>query len=125
MVIEGSYLEKKKVSVIQSFPIWLGQTETWMYNQARYLTDDVECHIVCERTENLDQFFLPNIHSLDQGPKWRNYLDRGLRLIRARRHLGFLVKQARQHRAQVLHSHFGNVGWTNLGAAIRRGLSMW
>ena len=105
------------IKVIHNYPIWLPQTQTWMYNQARHLPKEVECHIVCERTENLEQFHLPNIHSLNQEPKWRDYLDRGLRFLHARHHLGFLVDQAKRQQAQVLHSHFGYTGWADITAA--------
>jgi len=105
------------MKVIHNYPIWLPRTHTWMYNQARYLPGEIECHIVCERTENLEQFSLPNIHSLSREPKWRNYLDRGLRFLHARNHLGYLVEQAGTLRAEILHSHFGYTGWTNISAA--------
>jgi colanic acid/amylovoran biosynthesis glycosyltransferase len=110
-------LEKAKIKVIHSFPVWLPQTQTWMYNQVRYLPDDVENHIVCERTENLEQFWLPNIHLLEDAPKWRYFWDRGLRKLRLRRHLGFLVEVAKQKEVNILHSHFGYIGWANIEAA--------
>jgi colanic acid/amylovoran biosynthesis glycosyltransferase len=108
--------------VIHSFPVWLPQTQIWMYNQIRYLPDDIEPHIVCEVTQNLDQFGLPNIHSLSKASPWKLYWDKGLRKLKIRRYLGFVVVQARRKKAQILHSHFGNVGWANIGAARRVGL---
>jgi colanic acid/amylovoran biosynthesis glycosyltransferase len=92
-----------------------------MHNQVRYLPEDIVNHIVCERTENLDQFDLPNLHSLSQISPLRYYWDKALRLGGFRRHLGFLVREAKRHKAQILHSHFGNVGWQNIGASIRTG----
>lgn len=115
-------MQAEHLVVLHGFPVWLPQTQTWMYNQVRYLQPDVDCHIVCERTENLDQFGLPNIHCLWEQSRWRYLWDKGLRKLRLRRHLGFLVQQARRHGAQLLHSHFGNVGWRNLGAAKRAGI---
>lgn len=116
--MKSQILEEKKTKVIHSFPIWLPQTQTWMYNQVRYLTDDIESHIVCEKTDNLDQFWLPNIHSLSEhASKWRYFWDMGLRKLKLRHHLGFLVEVAKSEGVSVLHSHFGPVGWANLGAA--------
>ncbi len=115
-------MQAEHLVVLHGFPTWLPQTQTWMYNQVRYLPPDVDCHIVCERTENLEQFDVPNIHSLENAPRWRYIWDKGLRKLRLRRHLGFLVQQARRHGAQLLHSHFGNVGWINLVAAKRAGI---
>ena len=107
------------MKVVHSFPIWLPQTQTWMYNQVRYLPGWVENHIVCEATENLDQFWLPNIHNLSEAPQWRYYWDLWLRKLGVRNHLGYLVKQAKTFHAQILHSHFGNVGWGDIKAAKR------
>lgn len=90
-----------------------------MYNQVRYLPDEVESHIVCEATDNLEQFWLPNIHSLSEAPRWSYLWNKGLRKLRIRRHPGLLVERARRHRAQVLHSHFGWIGWASLGGARR------
>jgi len=112
----------EQVRVIQSFPIWLPQTQTWLYNQVRFVPDQVQNHIVCEMTQNLDQFSVPNIHSLSEASPWRSLWDKGLRDLKIRRHLGFLVEQAKRHKVQLLHSHFGNVGWENIGAARRVGM---
>lgn len=108
----------KRIMVLHSVPVWLPQTETWLYNQIRYLPAEVDNHIVCERAENLDQFFLPNIRSLlDDTSRWRYYWEKGMRKVGIRRHPAFLVEQVRQRRPQVLHSHYGYVGWTNIGVA--------
>ena len=56
--------------VIHSFPVWLPQTQTWMYNQVKQLQQlGVEAHVVCERIENLDRFAVANIHSLENEPR--------------------------------------------------------
>ena len=109
-------------TVIHSYPVWLPQTQTWMYNQIDALGEHgVEAHVVCERTENLDQFHVPNIHSLEDAGSVRTTWDKALRKMRIRRYLGHLVNVGRQVRAQLVHSHFGNVGWANLGAVRRLG----
>jgi colanic acid/amylovoran biosynthesis glycosyltransferase len=90
-----------------------------MYNLVRYLPRDIEAHIVCETTENLEQFQVANIHSLSEAPRFRHYRDILLRRMGIRRHLGFLVEQGVWLKAGILHSHFGNVGWWNL-EAVRR-----
>ena len=103
--------------VVHSFPTWLPQTMVWLYTQARHLPQGIESHIVCEKTENLAQFGLPHIHPLSEQPRWRQIYDRGLRKLRVRRHLGFQTLQAKRYQAQVLHSHFGNIGWCDIGVA--------
>jgi colanic acid/amylovoran biosynthesis glycosyltransferase len=113
---------EKSLTVIHSVSNWLPQTETWLYNQVRFLPPEAESHIVCEKTKNIDQFPLSNIHSLLDAPRWRYLGGTGLRPLRGRRRVGFLLEQVQRHHAQVLHSHFGNVGWADIGAAKRAGL---
>lgn len=110
------------LSVIHSYPEWLPQTQTWMYNQIRYLSDDIVSHIVCETTRNLEQFRLPNIHALSEAPRVRFVWDKALRKLKLRRHLGFQVQIAREVQARILHSHFGNIGWADLPVARLAGL---
>jgi colanic acid/amylovoran biosynthesis glycosyltransferase len=107
------------LTVVQWVRQWLPQTETWLYNQVRFLPPAIESHIVCETTENLNQFALPHIHALDQAGRWRQFWDKRLHKLRVRRHYGFLVQQARRLHARLLHSHFGNAGWANLRAAAQ------
>jgi colanic acid/amylovoran biosynthesis glycosyltransferase len=76
---------------------------------------------VCVRTENLDQFGVANIHSLADEPQWQQVWDKGLRKLGLRRHLFFLVTIGREVGATIVHSHFGNVGWENLGAVRKLG----
>ena len=106
------------VPVAHSHPEWLPKTQTWLFNQLRFTPHDVvESHVVCERVANLDQFAVPNLHCLCLEPRWYQLWDRGVRKTGLRRHLAFQVKTARRHGVQLLHSHFGNVGWRDLGVA--------
>lgn len=108
--------------VLHSTHIWLPQTQTWLYNQVRYLPPDIEAHIACERTENLDQFQVANIHCFADQPVWQQYWDKGMRKLRLRRQLRFTSDIARATRADILHSHFGNIGWRNIAIARNAGL---
>lgn len=109
--------EDRGITVLHSFPVWLPQTQTWMYNQVRFLPSRIDCHVICEKTQNLDQFTLPNLHSVSQDLPWRRLWDRLLRKLNIRRHSGFLMEQIKHRRARILHSHFGNTGWVNMEAA--------
>lgn len=115
-------MSRSNLTVVHSFPLWLPQTQVWMHTQVRFLPPEVESHIVCEETTNLDQFRLPNIHSLAEISPVRRYWNKGLRKLRVQRHLGYLAWVARRQQADILHSNFGNVGWADLGAAKRAGL---
>jgi colanic acid/amylovoran biosynthesis glycosyltransferase len=108
--------------VVQSVQRWLPQTETWLYTQVTSLPSDIESHVACTRTENIDQFPYPRIHALMDLPRWQHVWDRAMRRLRIRNHLAFLYNVARRTRARVLHSHFGFVGWRDLG--VSRGLGL-
>lgn len=105
------------LSVLQSVQCWLPQTETWLYTQVRFLPQDVESTVACERTANLDQFPFPRLRCLQDAPAWRQLWDRALRRAGLRHHLQFAAVAGRRAGARVLHSHFGVVGWRDLGIA--------
>lgn len=111
-----------QIKVIQSYPVWLPQTQTWMYNQIRCLPETVESHILCDRTQNLDQFNLPNIHALEYLPSTQYLWDKLLRKLKLRRYLAHGIDVAQQYQATILHSHFGQIGWGDRGLAKRAGL---
>lgn len=109
-------------TVVHAFPIWLPQTQTWMHSQVAELQSlGMDAHVVCERTENLDQFGVANIHCLAEEPEWRQVWDKGMRKLRLRRHLNHVIRVGRETGAQIVHSHFGNVGWANLDAVHELG----
>jgi len=72
---------------------------------------------VCERVENYDQFPVNHLHNFALTSKLERLWERGLRRIGLRTQLGYLARVARAVDADILHSHFGDVGWMNLGAA--------
>lgn len=108
-------------AVVHSLPVWLPLTATWICNNVRYLPPSWVSHVVCERTENLDEFEVPNIHSLETAGRGRYFWDKVLRRIRVRDHLGFLVTTARRHGAVLIHSHWGDVGWRDREAPREAG----
>jgi len=104
------------IDVVHSARVWLPQTQTWMCEQTRRLPEHVTSHIVCERTENLDQFAVPNVHSAASEALWRRGKDFLMRASGVRHHLALLAKVIDQTGAGVVHSHFGHIGWLDLGA---------
>jgi len=110
--------KQAKLLLVHSFPVWLPQTQTWLYNQVKQLQSfGVETHVVCERTENLSQFSVNNIHSLENESFVRQTWEKGLRRLKVRRYLNFLAHVGRSIGTNIMHSHFGHIGWANLGAA--------
>ncbi len=107
--------------VLHSFPVWLPQTQTWMYNQIRHLPDDIDRHVVCERTAHLDQFQVPNIHCLADEPWAHRILNLGILPFRFRPYSRYMTKVIGTCRPDILHSHFGPVGWSDMAAVRRAG----
>jgi len=115
-----------KQVVIHNVHTWVHLTENWLYTQVKYLPQEVESHVVCRSTANLDAFEVPHIHCwLDQSASRRALIVlQGLLTLRTRfrRHSAHLVDVARRHRASVVHSHFGYIGWSYKDAVRRAGL---
>jgi colanic acid/amylovoran biosynthesis glycosyltransferase len=99
------------VTVAHSFPVWLPQTQTWLYNQVRFLPPQATSHIICKEVQHLDQFGLPNIHALS-GTSSR-YSRISTRLFRHLDYHLFVRHMCRRLAPDILHSHFGPVGWKN------------
>ncbi len=111
--------------VVHSAPVWLPRTQTWMHTQTRSLPAWVENHVACETTQNLDQFGpdqfdRPRIHALSKGSKLYHFWDKLVRGTGLRHYLGHLPRVLDRVGAHLLHSHFGHIGWTNLGAARKQ-----
>ena len=103
---------------VHSTPVWLRQTQTWIHTQIDCTPPDrIENHVVCESVVNLDQFPVRHLHRFADAPKLERFYDRGLRRLGLRRHLGYLARVARHVGASVIHSHFGDLGWADVGAA--------
>jgi len=110
------------ITVLHAFPAWLPLTQTWMYTQVRFLPAEVEAHVVCQTTENLDQFKVAKLHALSREPLGRRLWEKGLRRLHLRPRFGFVLTVSRRVHAQVLHSHFGDLAWAYAPAAARAGL---
>jgi len=115
-------MSRPEITVLHSVGSWLERTQTWIYTQVACLPPFVESHIVCNNTQNLDQFHLANIHSLDREPIWRSVWDRAFRKLGYRNHLEFVLARAQAIGPDILHSHFGPLGWGNIEVVRRLGL---
>ena len=110
-----------RLTAVQSLLRWLPLTETWLYTQVRYLPADIESHVVCRGTQNLDAFPHPHIHSFASRPAPEQLWDRGMRRLGFRRHLGLLSSVIRNTGARIVHSHMGNQGWMDSRAVAAAG----
>jgi hypothetical protein len=108
--------------VAQSHRVWLPQTETWLHTQLRFLPAEIEAHVVCQQTRNLDQFAFPHIHAQGSVSRARVLWDAYGRRLLGRAYPAHVLRATRTIRAELLHSHFGPIGWADLGVARRLGI---
>ncbi|MFY9906978.1 MAG: glycosyltransferase [Terriglobales bacterium] len=113
---------RERLIVLHYSAVWLVPTEIWLFDQVTQQPPWIENHVVCEARRNLERFSVPNLHCFSEAGALQRYWDKGLRKTRVRAHLGYLVTQARQIKPQIVHSHFGNVGWSNHRAVRRLGI---
>lgn len=109
-------MKQEKLRVIHSSSVWLPQTETWLFNQVKYLPNTVQSFIVCDSTENLDQFAISNIHCLYESSILYYFWEKGMRKLYSKQFRSFLSKQIKKINPQILHSHFGDAAWMNMKA---------
>lgn len=106
------------VGVAHSFDVWLPLTMTWAYNQVRH-APGVEAMVLAGATQNLEHFAWRPVYTAAGGRERAR-----LRLAR-RAHLRAFPRSygraLREHRPQVLHSHFGYRGWADLPLVRRFG----
>jgi len=100
-----------KICAVHSIDDWLPLTQTWVHSQVAALGAGGDAHVVCDRTSNLDQFAIPNLHCYDREGRLRHFSDRIVRKLLGRRELGFRYRQARRLRPAVWHSHFADQAW--------------
>lgn len=107
-------------TAIHDVGVWLPRTKTWLYNEISALDDDWKAWVIANRTENESEFPIPNIYSLrDQVGKYRWAMEMVLRRSRLTSHAPSISSFCDSLHADLLHSHFGTVGWLNLALARR------
>jgi colanic acid/amylovoran biosynthesis glycosyltransferase len=110
-----------RIVVLHSVRRWLQRTKTWIYEQLRWLPQGVDAHVVCDGTENLSEFPFAHLHVLGAASLSDRVADRlarraGLPALR------FATRLTQRLSAAVLHSHFGQEAWRELGIARESGL---
>ncbi len=112
----------RKLTVVHSVSMWLPQTMSWLHTQVSSLPAHIESHAVCDQTANLDQYPIANLASADRDARVWNFLGRKSWKIQKWRQSRLLQQHIQQQRADILHSHFGDRGWSNLAHAKKAGL---
>jgi colanic acid/amylovoran biosynthesis glycosyltransferase len=111
-----------ELRVIHSRPVWLAQTETWLFNQVKYLRADIEPHIICAATENLEQFGLAHIHRLGDASFAEKKYEALLQRLKIRNYRGKLFRAVTELRPHLFHSHFGDEAWMKMNLVKNIGI---
>ena len=111
----------RALTVLHSTWIWLPLTETWLANQLRFLPRSIESHVVCERTVDSGLFRPASVHAAADAGAIRHVADRAARKL-YRRHPRVLARRTAELRPDLLHSHFGHIGWRDARLANQAGL---
>ena len=104
------------MKILHNASSWLPLTQTWMYTQLKYLPKGFEVQVACQTKQNIDQFGdVGAIYCLaDRISGFGWFVRRLARKAKLRRELGWLKKPLQEFKPDVVHSHFGNVGWAVL-----------
>src|SRR5579884_320340 len=115
------------MNIVHFTACWLPQTMTWLYTHMSFLPDNCESHVVCQWTQNLDQFPVKHITSLQEPPRPGGLVSKVQRRLGIgspeKRNLKLLENVLQKVRPHVLHSHFGNCGWANSKIAQKLGVA--
>lgn len=112
-----------RLNVLNAFHTWLPNTQTWMHAQVQKLLElGIDTHVACERTRNLEQFHVANIHALANESRSNEIWHRILRTMNIRTRHNHLLRTGQRIGATVIHSHFGNTGWYNQPAVNKLGI---
>lgn len=109
------------ITAFHNTQVWLNLTENWIYRQIKFLPPSIIPHVICEKVINEGQFPVPHLHVLAQN-KWAYFWERVWRKLGLRYYSPYMIWQLKQHKAHILHSHFGDRAWLNLSAAKTSGV---
>lgn len=110
-----------RITVAHNLPFWLPQTSPWLYNQVKYLPEDISNLVICEWTEHLDQFPISPLHSLIGSSHLLRSFYRITRQMTRLPYSFYLASQVREGGTNIVHSHWGDVAWRARNAVRRAG----
>jgi len=118
------------LTILQSVKTWLPRTQKWLHRQITDLPASFDIRVACRETFNLDAFPISPIEAFDERdvsfPPGNWLLDIGRDIPGVRD----AVDQWELRRwvvwrsqigdgADIVHSHFGQIGWRDVGVARR------
>jgi len=112
-----------KVKVVHYRRMWLALTENWLFNQVKWLNDGIESHIICEKTQNLFQFKIRNIHQLPECTIFDKLHKIRTNWLKTYPYSRRLFKKVKEINPSLIHSHYGDFAWFEIPIAKKLGLA--
>lgn len=97
--------------VLHRLPVWLPQTQTWLDRQIRAVPGPIRQRIVADTREHPEQFPAQDLWVFAEAPHRRRLWDKTLKRAGLCTDFGFVERIAHAFGPDVVHSHFGHVGW--------------
>lgn len=109
--------------IVHSVDTWLSTTAVWLYDQITNLPDDIQCSVVASACMNLDQFPFEDLRSPDK-PRtiYKLLADRSYTFAQKLRDYYLRRDLTAAQGNGILHSHFGDRAWSDIGASKRADL---
>lgn len=96
------------IKVIHGLSSWLPQTMTWLYTHLSEMNkNEIQNIIVCEKTQNLEQFPMEKIYHLNNETKINNIIRRINKKLGFKKNIPLLEEVIKKEKPDILHSHFG------------------
>lgn len=102
--------------------IWLPRTQTWLYNEVTQLGEEWDSWAVAHRTENLNEFPYNKVFSLKNKSKPRYFVEKVFKKFKLIKQCPTIRHFIKKMQPDILHSHFGPVGWANLDLVKSMGI---
>lgn len=108
---------KKNIVIHDVGAIWLPRTQTWLYSEVTQLGEKWNSWVVTHRIENLEEFPHDKVFSLESKSRLHCFIEGILKRVELIKQSISISRFVRKMRPDLIHSHFGSVGWTNVDLA--------
>ena len=108
---------KKKIVIHDVGNAWMYRTQTWLYNEVTQLGEEWDSWAVTHRIENWSEFPYDKVFSLKNDYNNRYLVEKILKKMGIVKQCPTIHHFIKKMQPDIIHSHFGNNGWANLGLA--------
>ena len=106
------------VRVAHSVRTWLPLTEIWIFNQLNNMKN-IESIVLAQELVNQDAFQWPHLYPMNQ---YQQFMVKGASRLGFKWKPNMYHRAVRLHKVDILHSHFGNIGWSDMELAKKNNL---